>query len=490
MKVATEATTDRQVLLEIELEAPEIEEHKQRAYRKLVQRTVVPGFRKGKAPRSILERYLGVEALVQEDLEPLLERMMTQAVEQEKLVTVARPEITEVASLDPLTFKVTVALTPTIDLGDYRSIRLPWEPPTVAPEDVQDALENMRRQGTPWEPATRAIQLGDLVTLDARGVVMVADEPSDEPGDEPSTGDGLRERTFFDQSGMNYPVEGGATWPVVGFSEELVGLSVEETKTFALRTPEDFGVADLAGKDVTFTITVHEVKEQILPQMDDDWAKGVQEGFDSVGILREKVQADLVAQRETQAKMDYEEAALAALEAMATTEFAPIMVESEIDHMLQDEDERMRQMGVSLAAYAQSMGQDPSAFRDAMREPAERRIMRSLLVSDLSELEGVEVDEADIATEVERLIESQPEGEARESARQLFVQGPAADTVRRRLLARNTVERLAAIARGEDPEKGSSARIATNEPSESIAIAAPEPNRADDAEPAEATNQQ
>ncbi|MDA1096537.1 MAG: trigger factor [Chloroflexi bacterium] len=490
MKVATEATTNRQVLLEIELDAPEIEEHKQRAYRKLVQRTVVPGFRKGKAPRTILERYLGAEALVQEDLEELLERMMTQAVEQEKLVTVARPEITEVASLEPLLFKVTVALTPTVDLGDYRSIRLPWEPPTVAPADVEEALENMRRQGTPWEPAARAIRLGDLVTLDARGVVMVADESLDESGDEPPTGDGQRERTFFDQTGMNYPVEGGATWPVLGFSEALVGLTIEGTKTFALRTPDDFGVADLAGKDVTFTVTVHEVKEQLLPQMDDEWAKGVLEGFDSVGELREKVQADLAAQRETQAKMDYEEASLAALEAMASTEFAPIMVESEIDHMLQDEDERMRQMGVSLAAYAQSMGQDPSAFRDAMREPAERRIVRSLLVSELSELEGAEVDEADIATEVERLIETQPEGEARESARQLFVQGPAADTVRRRLLARNTVGRLAAIARGEDPAKGPSARGATSEPTEPIAIAAPEPDGAEDTESAEATKQQ
>ncbi len=428
------------MFLQVELEEPEIESHKQKAYRKLVQQAVIPGFRKGKAPRSILERYLGVETFMQEGLEELLETSANEAVEQENLDAVGRPEITDVESLDPITFKATIPLTPLSDLGDFRSIRVPWEQPGVKDEDVQEALENVRRQGTPWEPVEdRPVQAGDLVTLTAKGTV---------PGGEEDEAD---VQTFLEEDGMSFPVQEGASWPVAGFAEQLVGLERDTDKEFTLALPDDHPNEALQGKEGSFTVRVTEVKEQQLPEMDDEWAKGVMDGFDTMVELRERVESDLRTQAESRADADYEEQVLDALEEQAKLEFPPIMVETEIDHMLQDQDERMRQIGVSLADYAARTGQEPSELRESLREQAEKRVVRSLIVSELTEQIGIEATEDDIDEEIERLLESQGADEAaRQSAAELFSQEAARDTVRRRLVARKAVDHFTTIAKGED----------------------------------------
>ena len=162
MKITTEDMPDRQIGLLIELEEAEIEDHKQRAYRRLVQRYVIPGFRKGKAPRVILERHIGAETLIQEDIEALLEKSIADAVEQQELEPIARPQVTDVESLDPITFRATVALRPEVELGDYNSIRVEWEESEVTDEQVEEVLDNLRRQGAPWEPTDRPVQYGDL----------------------------------------------------------------------------------------------------------------------------------------------------------------------------------------------------------------------------------------------------------------------------------------------------------------------------------------
>ena len=439
MKISTESTEDRQVFLQVELEEPEIESHKQKAYRKLVQQVAIPGFRKGKAPRVILERYLGVETFMQEGLEDLLEQSADEAVAKEDLDAVGRPEITDVESLDPITFKATVPLKPLSDLGDFRSIRAPWEQPEVKDEDVQEALENVRRQGTPWEPAeSRPVRDGDLVTLTVNGTVLGED--------------GEDAETFLEEDGMSFPVQEGATWPVPGFAGQIVGLEPDADKEFSLPLPDDHPNEAIRGKEGSFTVRVSEIKAQELPEMDDEWAKGVMDGFDTMAALRERVETDLRTQAESRAAVDYEEQVLDALQQQATLEFPPIMVETEIDHMLQDQDERMRQIGVSLADYAARTGQEPMELREAMREQAEKRVARSLLVSELTEQTGIEAEETDVDAEIERLLDSQGEDEAaRQSTAEFFAQEAARDTVRRRLVARKAVEYLTAVAKGEEP---------------------------------------
>jgi trigger factor len=456
VKITAESVPDRQVVLQIELEAPEIEEHKQRTYRKLVNRYVIPGFRRGKTPRTILERYLGEETFVQEDLEDLLERIVMQAVEQEKLEPVARPQITEVASLAPITFKATIPLKPEIDLGDYKSIHVPWEEPTVSDEDVQETLDALRRQGTPWEPADRPAQLGDLVTIDVTGYV---EEPAGAEGEGGSLDEKVdvsgetQKRTFIEEKGISYFVQETVTYPVPGFAEQLAGMKSGDTKEFTVHAPDDFTVRDLNGKDCHFTVTLQEVKEQKLPEATDEWAKGVtygeQEGFESVEALTARVRADLQERTEAQAHAEYEEKVLDVLAEKAKLSYPPVLVESEIDHLLQDQDDRLRGVGISLASYLANTGQDPQVLRDSVREQAQQRVVRALLVSELTEKEGIQVSDEEIDAEVTRVVDAQPEGDAREQARQLFQSEAARDTIKRRLVARKAMEFLVSAARGE-----------------------------------------
>ena len=490
MKVTAEEMPDRQIGLQIELEEAEIEQHKQRNFRKLVQRYTVPGFRKGKAPRTILERFLGPESLVQEDLEDLLERSLAEAIEQQELEPVVQPRVTDVDSLDPITFRATVPLKPDVDLGDYKAIRLDWTDPEVDDAQVDETIDNLRRQGTPWEPVEREVRLGDLLTIDASGYVdedpedessdapddsaeeaesddaaapedaadeaesddLPSDEDASETGDEPSDDGPPGRRVFVNEAGISYLAQEGVTYPAPGFPEHLLGMTAEETREFTIHVPDDFTIRNLNGKDAHFTVTVREVKEQNPPELNDEWAKTV-EGFDdvfeAVEDLRERIRSDLSERTDQQVHAEYEDKILESLTETATVSFPPAIVEMEIDRILQDQDEQMRGMGISLASYAQSTGQGLEQLRDSVRPQAEQRVLRGLLVSHLAEQENIEPSEEEIEEEVERVIESQENPAAQEQARQVFQSEAARETVQRRLVARKTMDMLVEIARGQ-----------------------------------------
>ena len=510
MKVTAEDMPDRQIGLQIELDEAEIEQHKQRSFRKLVQRYTVPGFRKGKAPRAILERFLGADSLVQEDLEGLLEQSLAEAVRQQELEPMVQPRVTDVDSLDPITFRATVPLKPDLDLGDYASIRIDWTDPEIDESQVDEVLDNLRRQGTPWEPVERDARLGDLLTIDATGYVdeEPEDESSDAPedaaeeveseddamaedaGDESESDEGAAEsgsvpsddgppgrREFVNETGISYLAQEGVTYPAPGFPEQLIGMTAEETREFTIHVPDDFTMRNLNGKDAHFTVTVREVKEQNPPDLDDEWAKTV-EGFDdvfeSVEALRLRIRSDITERTEQQIHAEYEDKILESLTETATVAYPPVIVDMEIDRILQDQDEQMRGMGISLAAYAQNTGQGLEQLRDSVRPQAEQRVLRGLLISDLAEKENIEPAEEEIEEEVERVIASQQDPAAQAQAREAFQSEAARETVQRRLVARKTMDMLVEIARGQFVAGASDDAEAAEADEEQTALAAEE----------------
>ena len=476
MKITTEDMPDRQVGLLIELEEAEIEDHKQRAYRRLVQRYVIPGFRRGKAPRVILERHIGAETLIQDDIEGLLERSVTDAVQQQELEPIAQPQVTDLESLDPITFRATVSLRPEVELGDYESIRVDWEEPEVTDEQVEEVLNNLRRQGSPWEPVERAVQLGDLLTVDMHGYVDEDPEESSESEDgdaesgeqaEPtaeadseSESEGEPEvpgrRVFVEETGISYMVQEGVTYPAPGVPEELVGMNAEETKEFTISVPDDFTIRNLNGKDAHFTVTVREVKEQNLPELNDEWAQGVEgfgdDEFETVEALRERIRSDLTERTNAQTRAEYEENILEKFAEVATVTFPPIVVDLEIDRILQDQDEQMRGMGMSLAAYAQTTGQGVDALRDSVRPQAEQRVLRGLLITNLAESRDIEASDEEINDDIAEVVGAQQDEATQEQARQVFESEAARESVQRRIVARKTMDMLVDIARRERDE--------------------------------------
>ncbi len=451
MKITTEDMPDRQIGLLIELEEAEIEDHKQRAYRRLVQRYVIPGFRKGKAPRRILENHIGAETLIQDDIEGLLERSVADAVEQQELEPIGQPQVTDLESLDPITFRATVSLSPEVELGDYESIRVDWEEPEVTEEQVEEVLNNLRRQGAPWEPVERAAQLGDLLTVDMNG--YVDEEPEEGDGDDADAESVPGRRTFVEETGISYMVQEGMTYPAPGVPEQLVGMNAEETREFTISVPDDFTVRNLNGKEARFTVTVREVKEQNLPEMDDEWAQGVEgfgdDEFETVEALRDRIRSDLTERTEMQARAEYEESILEKFAEVATVTYPPIVVDMEIDRILQDQDEQMRGMGFSLTGYAQSTGQGVEQLRDSVRPQAEQRVLRGLLITDLATAVGIEVSDEEVDEDIAVIVGAQQDEAAQEQARQVFENEGARESVQRRIAARKTLDMLVEIARGE-----------------------------------------
>ena len=258
---------------------------------------------------------------------------------------------------------------------------------------------------------------------------------------------------FVEETGISYLAQEGVTYPAPGFPSQLIGMSAEETKEFTISVPDDFTIRNLNGKEAHFTVTVREVKEQLLPDLGDEWAQGVEgfgdDTFETVEALRERIQSDLIERTETQTRAGYEENILDQFAEIATVMYPPIVVDMEVDRILQDQDEQMRGMGMSLAAYAQSTGQSVDALRDSVRPQAEQRVLRGLLITDLAKHEGIEASDEEIDEDIAQVVGSQQDEATQEQARQAFESEAARDSVQRRIVARKTVDMLVEIARGE-----------------------------------------
>ncbi len=451
MKVTAEEIPQRQVVLNIEAEPQEIEEFMSLAYRHLVQRTVVPGFRKGKAPRNMLERYLGPAVFMEEALNHLLPEMTDRAIKERALEIIAEPSI-KLTAVEPVTFKATLSLRPSVKLGAYRELRTEEEKVEVKEEQVDKALEELRYNYAPWEPADRPVQFGDLLTLDAEG----------------TQGD----TRIMNDKGATYTPQAGLTMPLPGFSEQLVGVKKGESKEFTLSYPQDDKRPELAGKEFKVKVTVTEMKEKKLPALDDEFAKTVGQEFESLPQLRERIKTNLKSIAEAAARRRYEAQVLEAVVKGASMEYPPVVVEHEIDHLLADRVEN-DQSGRKLEEYLKRVGKTQEQIRDELKPEALERVTRSMVIGQVIQDEGIVVSDDEINAEIESMVKDA--GERGTQLRQLFSYPQSRESLRRSVLTRKAVERLADIARGTAPvpesealEKGKEEEKASDSASEKV----------------------
>ena len=415
------------------------------AYRRLVQRTQVPGFRKGKAPRAMLERQLGRHRLVHEALDILIPEAYNRAIEEQDVDAIDQPRI-EVLQEEPVVFNATVPVRPTVELGDYRALRVERSAAMVDPKDVDAGLEELRHRYALHQPVDRPVRMGDIVRADVRGEV-----------------DG---RQIFAEEDAEFRLREGAVVLLPGFAEGLAGAQKGEPAEVAVEVPPDYPAAGgaLAGKRCVFTVLVREVKEEQLPALDDQFAREAGEGFPSLDALRQRLESDLRERIEREAEDAYQDQALAALaERAEKLEFPPVLGEREIDRLLRDE---ARAAGQDVDRYIESAlgGRRPlEELRDELRPRASERVRRSLVLSRLAELEGILVEPAEIDAEVERIVGSS--GGQAPQMRQLFGGAGGREAIERSLLTRKTLERLATIASdGASAAEGAAGVKVTNRP--------------------------
>ena len=418
---------ESQVLLEIEVDQEQMERSLDKAYRKLVQRVDVPGFRKGKTPRAMLERHLGRGRLVREAVDILIPEAYNKALDEQEIDPIDQPDIELIAD-EPLAFKATVPVRPTLDIGDYRSLRVPREPVALDEKDVDGAVEELRRRYAIHEPADRPVQAGDLVTANVRIVI--------------------EDHEVFKDDDAQLNLREGATVLLPGFAEGLVGAEKGASREVAVTVPP--GEQPLSGKTGTAYVEVKEVKQERLPDLNDDFARGVGEGFASVAALRDRLRDDLRERMEAQAEDTYRDGAVAALvENAKTIEFPPVLVEREIDRLLREE---ARAAGRDVDSYLELIKKDASQFREELNAAATERVKRSLALTALAEAEEITVDGAEVDAEIERIVSSS--GQQADQLRRLFAGPDARASMERSLLTRKTLDRLAeVVAQGGTGQK-------------------------------------
>jgi trigger factor len=430
VKVTNDKVESRQAFLTIEMELAEVEESLEAAYHRLVKRTRIPGFRKGKAPRDILERYLGKESLLEDALNSLLPKAYENAIKEQEIEPFAQPHI-EVAQTDPVVFKVTVPLAPTIELGDYHHIKVTSEPMKVTEDDVSAAIEQLRHQQATWEPVDRPVDFGDLIALDIES--NVEGEP------------------FINQQGAQYQVIRELSSPVPGFAEQLSGMQREEEKEFKLQFPSDYAKAELAGKKASFKVKVIEIKQERLPELNDEFASGVNPDFKTLDSLQERVSTNLRLGAEEQAREEFEERVIEAAVDLSQVEFPPVLVEAEIGHVLSQQARRWQLDAKGLEQYFKSINKTEEEVREELRPVATKRVTASLVLGKIAEEEKIEVSDAEIDAEVENMTRSADED--KKDKLQGFLNTPQArESIRQTLMTRKTIQRLVEIAKGSKVE--------------------------------------
>lgn len=426
MKILGQKIENRQAILTIQLEPAELEESLEKAYNRLVNETDIPGFRKGKAPRTVLEQHIGKGALLDNALNSLLPKVCNDAIKEQKIDFIARPVI-KVTQKDPVVFEATVPLTPTVKLADYYKIKMKPGPVKVKKDKISNTLEQLRYRFATWELVGRPLKVNDLAIIDV----------------ECSIGD----KSLINEKGANYQIISGLTWPAKGFPEKLLGMTRDEEKEFKLSLSENYHEREYAGKEALFKVKVIEVKEERLPGLNDDFAKSVNPDIESIEKLKERIKKDLKKNAEENARMDFEQQVCNAVIKQSEVEFPPILTGMEVDRMINQQLERWAMTSRSRDEYLKKLESTPEEeLRSKCRPLAIERVTGSLVLGKVAEEEKIRVNDAEIDAEIELI--TQNEGGRKEEQQKLLNNSQNRESIGQMLITRKTIQRLAEIAEG------------------------------------------
>jgi len=382
VKVTNEKTENRQAYLRIEVEPAEIAAGTEKAYKRLVNRVNIPGFRKGKAPRPIFERFYGEHELFHEALDDIIPDVYNKAIDEQKIEPIGQPQL-EMVQEEPVIFTAVVPLLPVITLGDYKTLDLKPEPIVIEEETVDKVVDRLRHQNATFEPVERAAVLLDLVTIDVEST--------------------LQGEPFINQKGVQYQMNAEAVTPAPGFAAELVGMTKGSEKEFTLKFPDDYARKEVAGKEAAFKVKMIEIKEEKLPEVNDEFAKQVDPEYTSVAVLREKVKENLQTHADEQSKRAFEDKVVAAATALSKVEYPPVMVDVEIDHLMERQFRFLQNSGQDIELYLKSINKTPDELRVELKPDAERNVAESLVLGKIAEEEKVAVTPEEIDAEIERV---------------------------------------------------------------------------------------
>ncbi|EST13463.1 trigger factor [Sporolactobacillus laevolacticus] len=374
--------------LTFEVDAESFNQALDKAFKKVVKKVNVPGFRKGRVPRVLFEQRFGVEALYEDAIDFVLPDAYSEAIDQTGIEPVDKPQVDveEIGKGKKLVLKADVTVKPEVKLGEYKGLEVEEKNTEVTDEDVDHEIKHLQeRYAELVVKEDGEVAKGDTAVIDFDGYV-----------------DG---KQFEGGKAENYSLEIGSGSFIPGFEDQLVGVEVGAEKDVVVTFPEDYHAEELKGKEATFKVTVHEIKQKQLPELDDEFAKDVDDEVETLAALKEKIKNHEKEHKEADATNSKRDSVVQQAAANAEIDIPEVMISNEQDNILKEFEQRLKAQGMTLEMYTSFSGTDQDALRDQMKDDAEKRVRANLTLEAIAKAESIEASEEDVEEELKKMAE-------------------------------------------------------------------------------------
>lgn len=449
MQTSLDKLDQNKVSLEFTAEPNEVEEALAQAFKKVVKKVSIPGFRKGKVPRRVLENHYGKEVLYEDAMEILVSKGYYEAIVEHELEPIDEPKLEIVQGIEnaqPFVFKAEVEVLPEVTLGAYKEVKVERTQPVVTDEDVEKELGALRERHAELVSVEKeAVEKGDFAVIDFDGYI-----------------DG---NAFPGGAGQGYTVEVGAEKFIPGFEEGLVGMTTGSggEQEIKVTFPADYHSEELAGKEATFRVKLHEIKKKELPELDDEFAKSLGRA-ETMDELRKDLKEQMGKAAEAEAKKAFEQSVVEKTVQECTVDIPEKLVEKELDHFVHDIKHDLSHRGIQLEQYLASVKQTQEEFRQGLKGEAEQRVKTDLVLTSVGKAEGIDVTNDEIKERIEETLGYYPENQ-RNDLRKRMQSPNVLEGVRSSLLREKTIKRLVELVEPTEIKRDTNKVVEENEPS-------------------------
>jgi len=387
MKASWEKLESNVGVLTIEVEAQQVNEALDKAFKKVANRVNVPGFRKGKVPRQIFEAKFGVESLYQDAIDIILPEAYTYALQETGIEPIDRPEvdIEKFAKNEPMKLTAKVQVKPEVTLGEYKGLEVEAKSSDVTDEEIDAELKRLQERHAEIVPVEEgAAQNGDIAVIDFEGFV-----------------DG---EAFEGGKGEKHSLELGSGSFIPGFEDGVVSMTKGEEKDIEVTFPEDYHAENLKGKAATFKVKLQDLKRKNLPELDDEFAKDVSE-FETLEEFKKDLADKIKARKEREFRIHQETTVVDKASENATVDVPAVMVETELNNMVKEFESRLRSQGMTLEMYFQFTNQSEAGLKEQMKPDADKRVRNNLVLEAIAKAEGLQATDEDLEQELGRMAE-------------------------------------------------------------------------------------
>lgn len=446
MKLTTEILETHEAKLTVDIEPDNFVSAKQKAAKQLSKKYKIPGFRPGKAPYAIVQKHLGDGAITEQAIGTMIDNLYPQAIKESEISPYGPGTLEEMESLDPPQFVFVIPLAPEVELSEYQNLRIDFTAKEVSEENIDEVIENLRDSQATIDNVDRPAEEGDMVYIVVSGSRKGEDDPKKKVL--------LEERRYpviIEKKDANQDNE----YPFPGFSRKLIGMAGGETKKFQHTFKDDYEFEDLSGVTGIYKVTVDEIKGRKLPEVNDEFAQSVGD-YETIEQLKDEIRQSLFEQFKSESQNEYESKIIDQLVSESTIKYPPQMLEDEIDDFINDLQHRLSQQGITIDIYLKSRSLEMEELREEVKENAEARMKRGLILMEVATKEAIVVSPDEIQERVEGTLQDVKMYYSEEEANRLG-SGQNLQNLRNRIasdeIITRTLTRLRNIAMGTVKEE-------------------------------------